>query len=84
LHKGTEGKTAVAAQVPGQRWSTAEAKTEDSDELPPDKHQRKDSGAESVAQWQAHMAGDDAQGVGARPSQACLHRLRGNGSVTIR
>lgn len=48
-HTGTEGKTAVAAPVPEQRRVRAEAKTEGSEVLPPDKHQRKDSDAEPVA-----------------------------------
>ena len=62
-HPGTEGKTAVAAPVPEQRRVRAEAKTEHSEELPPEKHQSKDSDAEPVAQWRAHTAGDEVQGV---------------------
>ena len=62
-HTGTEGETAVAAPVSEQRRVRAEAKTEDSEELPPDKHQRKDSDAAPVAQWRAHTAGDEVQGT---------------------
>ncbi|GCL62825.1 hypothetical protein AQPW35_19060 [Rubrivivax pictus] len=60
---GTEGKTAAAAPVPEQHRVRAETKTEDSEELPPEKQQSKDSDAEPVTQWRAHTAGDEVQGV---------------------
>lgn len=49
--------------MPEQHRVRTEAKTEDSEELPPEKHQSKDSDAEPVAQWRAHTAGDEAQRV---------------------
>lgn len=61
VHEHTQGQTEVIAPVPEPRRKPGQS--DDVDEPPPDKHQRKQSDSEAVAQWRERMAGDQAKHV---------------------